>query len=329
MTQNDTDIGTRGNLTGLRLLKRRMLQHIFDRSIRWRIQEFLFPEYGVFLDYPLQPRPRWGNGKAPHPQLSQIIGSRRDAYSDLLKSFALLSEPLQRIQSESDPKRPTAPHWSNGYFEALDAVALYALLAQRRPRRYLEVGSGNSTKFARQSIHDSNLGTEIISIDPHPRAEIDSICDRLVRKPLEDVNMELFEELNPGDFMFFDGSHRAFMNSDCTVFLLDVLSRLRPGVVVHIHDIFLPNDYPAEWAELHYSEQYLLASYLLGGGGCMEILLANAFISSDPQLLLIVGELLKTPAMKRVTSYLGKTKYLGTSFWSEIKEMLPIERASS
>ena len=97
--------------------------------------------------------------------------------------------------------------------------------------------------FARHAIRTGNLKTTIMSIDPKPRAEIDSLCDRVMRLPLELCDLNLFRELEPGDILFFDGSHRIFANSDVTVFFIEVLPRLKPGVLVHVHDIFLPADY--------------------------------------------------------------------------------------
>ena len=77
-----------------------------------------------------------------------------------------------------------------------DGAALYGLVAETSPRRYIEVGSGNSTLFVRQAIRDHRLPTEIVSIDPQPRAEIDRVCDRIVRCPLEQVPGEFWLELN-------------------------------------------------------------------------------------------------------------------------------------
>jgi hypothetical protein len=141
---------------------------------------------------------------------------------------------------------------------------LYSLLAQHNPRHYVEVGSGNSTKFARRAIRDHGLQTRITSIDPFPRAEIDSICDRVIREPVEHVALDTFDMLQPGDILFIDSSHRTFMNSDVTALSLDVLPRLPAGVIVEVHDITLPGDYPPQWTGRYYSEQYLLAAYLLG-----------------------------------------------------------------
>ena len=117
-------------------------------------------------------------------------------------------------------------------------------------------GSGDAAKFARRAIQDHGLPTYLTSIDPQPRASIDRSCDRVVRSPLEEVDQQ-FAELQAGDFLFIDSSHRTFTNSDVTILFMNLLPRLRDGVVVHLHDIFWPFDYPPEWNDRYSSEQYL------------------------------------------------------------------------
>src|ERR1019366_3993414 len=106
----------------------------------------------------------------------------------------------------------------------------------------VEIGSGNSTKFVARAIADHGLETKIISIDPQPRAEIDSLCNEVMRKPLEKCNLDIFGTLGESDIVFADNSHQSFMNSDVTVFFCEVLPMLARGVTVGIHDIFLPQD---------------------------------------------------------------------------------------
>jgi hypothetical protein len=84
------------------------------------------------------------------------------------------------------------------------------------------------------------LPTSITSIDPEPRTDINSLCDRVVRKWLEDCDLSLFDQLEPGDFLFFDGSHRVLTNSHTTVLYLEVIPRIKAGVIIHVHDIHLP-----------------------------------------------------------------------------------------
>jgi hypothetical protein len=194
---------------------------------------------------------------------------------------------------------------------ALDGVALYSLIAMKQPKYFLEVGSGTSTKFARRAITDHRLNTKIISIDPHPRAEIDMLCDQIIREPVEAISLDIFDQLGRGDILFVDNSHRVFTNSDATVIFLDVIPRLKPGVLVEIHDVTLPYDYPTIWKDRFYSEQYLLAAYLLAQGHRFDILLPNAFISGDNELNKILTPLWQEAKMKNVETH-------GASFWIQM-----------
>jgi predicted O-methyltransferase YrrM len=265
----------------------------------------------LWLDARVTPIPRYGYGRPPHPLLYDIINRHRMAYRALLHRFLSFREAVLDIPVVSaDPREPS---WRGGniWIPALDALSLYALLQLIRPRRYCEIGSGYSTRFARRAIQDGRLSTEIISIDPHPRAEVEALCDRTIRRRLENVDLRLFDELDAGDILFVDGSHRCFMNSDVTVLFLDILPRLRSGVLVHFHDVFLPYDYPPQWGKRYYSEQYLLAVWLLAGSREVEIVLPNAFISRDPELSRILEPVWQESRMRGVNPQ-------GASFWIRI-----------
>ena len=196
---------------------------------------------------------------------------------------------------------------------ALDGVALYGFMARNNPKLYMEVGSGNSTKFARQAIFDHKLQTKIVSIDPFPRAEIDDLCDEVIRQPLEETDLSIFDRLGDDDILYIDNSHRVLMNSDATVFFMDIFPRLARGVLVQIHDIFLPYDYPSDWVGRHYSEQYVLAAFLLARGKRLEIALPNLFIGEDPQLHSILSPLWST-------AQFAKIQTSGCSFWLRIRQ---------
>jgi hypothetical protein len=260
---------------------RTLYSYPFKRELITGIEQGWFP---VFIRYPVYPKPRYGyNGNKPHPFLYEIINRRRDAYKVQLMVLKAYEDYLLRIKTNR-PDDVEQPYWSNRWFSGLDAVALYGFIATAKPKLYLEIGSGNSTKFAKRAISDHKLSTKIVSVDPHPREEIDSLSDEIIRRPLEETDLGLFDSLTKNDILFFDGSHRCFMNSDVTVFFLEVLPKLPPGILIHLHDIHLPYDYPPERA-LHYeSEQYLLATMLLGGCTKYEIVLPNKFILSDQSL---------------------------------------------
>jgi hypothetical protein len=184
----------------------------------------------------------------------------------------------------------------NEFLSPLDMVALYGMMREFKPDRYIEVGCGISTRVALAAIEDGRLPTRMICVDPDPRVEIpDSRIQHLPRR-LESALGEVLDLAAPGSILFFDGSHRSFPGSDVTLFFLDLLPALRPGVIVHIHDIFLPSDYPADRSCRFWSEQYLLASWLLGGSQGYEILLPGARLETRPDVSASIPQKLRPDA---------------------------------
>jgi hypothetical protein len=263
-------------------------------------------------------RSRWGHGAAAHPQLVAILERGRADYERLLGEIERHGDVLRTVRQEHDPNNPLSPSWNNIWFTALDAAMLVSFLLARRPKNYLEIGSGNSTMFANHTRHAAGLPTIISSIDPRPRAEIDTLCQRKIRAPLEDCDLALFDELAAGDILFYDGSHRVFMNSDVTVFFLEVIQRLKPGVLVHIHDIFLPADYPPDWSQSLFAEQYMLAAMLLCGAPPFKVIFPGYFVGSDTALGARARTLLG--ALGIPFNYPNAAKTLPSSFWLEIND---------
>jgi Methyltransferase domain len=261
----------------------------------------------VNLDYPptVENAPRYGHGRPANPRLEELVSAQAASYAPTLEAIGRYTDDLARIEVEAED--PREPSWVNGMISGLDGATFYALMRDRRPSLYLEIGSGNSTKFVARACREGELDTRIVSIDPHPRAEVDDLCDEVVRKPLEAADLSLFASLRAGDILFFDGSHRVFMNSDVAVFFLDVLPALPAGVLVGIHDIYLPDDYPADIAGRYYSEQYMLAAYLLGGAD-IEIVLPAWWASNDPALRGKLDGLWSRPGLGAVDRH-------GVSFW--------------
>lgn len=219
-------------------------------------------------DYPYKARCRDWEKRLPEGNIYKGMLAKNDAkYAELVKQFEMFSDTLQKIPDDGPYENPS-PCWNNkNWLPEADALAIYGLLSVKNPETYLEVGSGNSTKFARRAISDHKLKSKIISIDPCPRAEVDAICDQVVRSPLENAEHAIFRALKPGDMVFIDCSHRSFANSDVTVFFTEILPFIPQGVHWGIHDIFIPFDYPDTWnidERRWYNEQYLLMTYLLG-----------------------------------------------------------------
>lgn len=272
----------------------------------------MFKGQVIVLEYPVNPAPRYGYGKPPHPELSKIFQRSESIYEYNLTRFMEFEEEFINIPLVSNQMGSTEPAWINGWLPGLDSISIYGHLAQFNPQKYFEIGSGNSTKFARQAINKHKLKTQITSFDPVPRAEIDHICDKIVRNPVEEVDLTVFSELQSNDVLFIDNSHRSFTNSDVTVVFLEILPRLNPGVIVGFHDILLPFDYPPDWKNRFYNEQYLLACYILAEGNKFEIILPNYYVSKHYRLSKILSPLWENPALKGVEPF-------GSSFWIKIK----------
>jgi len=255
----------------------------------------------VFVtSYPTETAPLWEG--SPNSALSRLLEPGIHRFERARQSI----EPHLGFLADIPVDGSTAElHWDNGFWGALDAGFQCASLIERRPAQYVEVGSGYSTMFARLTIEKHQIETTITSIDPEPRAEIDVLCDRVVRSPLQHVDPALFHSLVAGDVVVFDGSHEAYMGADSVVMLLEILPMLAPGVLIGIDDIFLPWDYPAEWKERFYAEQYLLASYLLGLGNADSVVLPAYFLSRTGP---------KKHPFDALVPHLGS---FGKSFWLE------------
>jgi hypothetical protein len=146
-------------------------------------------------------------------------------------------------------------------------------------------------------VEGRGLATRIVSIDPLPRNAVDSLADEVAQRPLEDVDPEWFDRVAAGDVLFIDSSHRVFQNSDVTALFLDILPRLAPGVIVHLHDVYLPFDYVAGHRDRLWNEQYLLATALLAGGAGLEILFPCWFATQDAELSTRIDARLRQPPL--------------------------------
>jgi hypothetical protein len=185
----------------------------------------------------------------------------------------------------------TEYHTANDMFSRLDAWALQAMLRWLRPAHMIEVGSGWSSLVAARINREFLGGTmNLTCVDPYPAeflgAAVSGIS-RLLEVQVQDVPLDEFAELGRGDVLFIDSSHVIKTGSDCQYLYHEVLPRLRSGVVVHVHDIFLPWDYPEAWvlAGRGWNEQYLLQAFLTFNDA-FEILLANAWMChAHPEVL--------------------------------------------
>jgi hypothetical protein len=279
------------------------------------IYHFLSPKFQtLFLEYKVDFKPRFGHGLPPHGELNTIINEKREVYKNYLNNFLTYSEVFFAIKEDKDEADKNLPTWNNSFLPGLDIIAIYGLIRELKPKKYIEIGSGNSTKVVRKAILDGGLSTKISSIDPYPRANIDELSDEILREPLENLrDFSIFDTVEAGDIVFVDNSHRALPNSDVTVFFLEILPRLKPGVIVQVHDIYLPYDYPQFMCDRAYSEQYMLAAFILANPKKYSPILANYFISEDKELKTILTSIWQHKNLTNVEKH-------GGSFWFKITE---------
>lgn len=173
--------------------------------------------------------------------------------------------------------------FENGLFGGTDALVLYCMVRHFRPRLVLEVGSGASSLLtAKAAIHNGN--TQLICIEPYPndrlRAGFPGLT-RLIQEKVQKVGMETFDQLNAGDILFIDSSHVVNIGSDVKFLFLEVLPRLKPGVIVHVHDIFLPMEYRRDWVMNDFrfwNEQYFLQAFL-AFNSAYEVMFSNSYLA--------------------------------------------------
>lgn len=278
-----------------------------------QIYRFISPKFqNIFLDYKVDMKPRYGHGKPPHDLLYNIINSNRTEYLQICNEILTHKKALWSIPYEANKSDLLGLHYNNKFLPGLDIAAMYTLIAKYKPGKYIEVGSGNSTKVAYKAKQDFNLDTNIISIDPYPRAEIDHLADKVERLPFETMTTDLSSKLTAGDILFIDNSHRIFPNSDSMVFFMELLPKLAKGVIIHIHDIYLPYDYPQFMCDRAYNEQYGLACYILANPDKYHTLFPNYFVSEDKPLADALSPLWDHKAMEHVEKH-------GGSYWLTIK----------
>jgi hypothetical protein len=158
------------------------------------------------------------------------------------------------------------PRWSQDWFPRLDGAAAYAIVRRTGPRRIVEAGSGHSTRFMVRAIRDGGHDTTFFAIDPAPRADIARLSVTHIASPVQLVDPSVFSALCAGDILFIDTSHVAMPGSDVDHLFSTILPRLCPGVLVHVHDVMLPDDYPSEWTWRGYNEQAAVLAWIAAGG---------------------------------------------------------------
>lgn len=160
--------------------------------------------------------------------------------------------------------------YSNGYCGPGDAEALYSMIRHFKPRTIVEVGCGQSTVVAHFAIEDlkaedSRYSCRQICYEPFENPWLEDLGVEVKRELIEKSDLDLFRSLSAGDIVFIDSSHALRPMGDVEFEFLHILPNLPKGVIVQVHDIFSPRDYPAQWLNVErrfWNEQYLLEAFL-------------------------------------------------------------------
>jgi hypothetical protein len=195
--------------------------------------------------------------------------------------------PKFREEYEQFPTKPTGEpnrfYLGNGLFDGTDALVAYCMVRHFQPDLIIEVGSGFSSLVSGEAAA-KNDSSALICIEPFPQEFLKQGFPGLhsmIEKKVEDVDLNFFSQLGSGDILFIDSSHTVKIGGDVNYLFLELLPRLKPGVIVHVHDIFLPFEYRRDWVmdEFRFwTEQYLLQAFLSFNSE-FEVLMANSYLS--------------------------------------------------
>jgi hypothetical protein len=259
------------------LMRRGWHIHNFDY---WQQQGFM-----LLRNHFYSPVPDMASLADDHWQKKQSLHGidMRDAHQ-----LELLTEAFPKFADEykdfsiEKTNDPFQYFFKCGEFTGSDALVLHCMIRHFKPAQIIEVGAGFSTLISAQAAR-LNGDTRLTAIEPYPRdfllQGLPGLSD-LVQQKVQDVDIERFTSLTAGDILFIDTSHVVKTGSDVNSLFLDVLPRLHAGVIIHIHDIFLPNDYPRKWLaedRLFWNEQYLLQAFLMYNTA-FEVLFANQYM---------------------------------------------------
>jgi len=180
--------------------------------------------------------------------------------NDLIAAYRPGIDRLVNGETEYNPK--------NKGFNPLDAAILYAMIRRNKPRRIVEIGSGMSTVVILSAIRDGRITSSLTCIEPYLPDYLEQHRDEIteiIEKPLQEVSPDLFTGLERDDVLFIDSTHVVRFDSDVVYEVLEILPQLKEGVIVHVHDIFFPDNYPENWLtrfRYFWAEQYMLQAFL-------------------------------------------------------------------
>lgn len=229
--------------------------------------------------------------------------------TDMEKQIANISKICEKYKNEWEGnkfyKEGVENRFGPGY-GYIEAQALHSVIRYYKPSTIIEVGSGISTycMLSALKMNKREKNKKITAIEPFPYSALENLIEEnteieLISKKIQEIPYDLFDKLNENDLLFIDSSHTVKTGSDVNYLILEILPRLKPGVLVHFHDIYLPFDYQTDVLKtfFHWSETSLLRAFLINNNNveiifCMSMLhhereeeLKNIFGEYDPQKL--------------------------------------------
>ncbi len=228
---------------------------------------------GFFIPYRYAHRLSPPGHRPAYRPIEQMFEANAAKFAAELRALDQYADALRAIGRQPAP----APRWDQDWFPRLDAAMAYAVVRRHRPSWIVEVGSGHSTRFIARAIEDGGLTTQIVAVDPAPRAALRGLRVEWLPQTVPACGLAPFQRLAAGDLLFIDSSHILMPGTDLDFLLNEVLPTLPAGVLLHLHDIFLPDDYPASWGWRGYNEQSGVAALL---DGRWETLFASRYVAT-------------------------------------------------
>lgn len=188
-----------------------------------------------------------------------LFSSKKGEYTETLRAFGTYLDDLRTAKSTE------AFMWvEGGMFPPLDIISTYCMVRHFKPARILEIGSGTSSHVSVQALKDNGTGA-ITCIDPQPRSSIEALDITFRKRSLSEGDVEEIRDFEANDILFIDSSHLMYPGFDTDIEFNRMFPELPKGAIVHIHDIFLPDDYPPNWFDRRYSEQNALIGWIMSG----------------------------------------------------------------
>jgi hypothetical protein len=233
------------------------------RRFAYRLSTLLgLRKRGFFIPYRYADQVPDRSERATYEALEVLFRAAEPTFQGVIEAINACADALHAIGREPPPE----PRWNQDWFPRLDAAAAYVFVRAGGPARIIEVGSGHSTRFMTRAIRDGGITSHVTTIDPAPRAEIEGTGAMLIRQTAQKAGLATFASLAAGDILFIDSSHILLPGTDVDILFNHVLPALPAGVMVHVHDVFLPDDYPPEWEWRGYNEQLGVAALVQSRG---------------------------------------------------------------